>query len=80
MPSIYNSIIDNLIIRNTLTLEESVYALQTKETKLNDLGSIKEESANFAAQESFYRCWRDQKGQKVGASTVLQTVNRGYTV
>lgn len=42
-------------MHKTLTLKETVRALQTKETKLNDLGIIKEESTNFTAQ-------RGQKG------------------
>lgn len=53
MPSTYEGIIDNLNMRETLTLEETVRALRTKETELNDLGNIKEESANFAARGGF---------------------------
>lgn len=55
MPSTYESITDNLNMRKTLTLEEIVHTLETKETKLNDLGSIQEQNANFAAR----RCQRE---------------------
>lgn len=40
MPSTYESITNNLNMHKTLTLEEIVHALQTKETKFNDLRSI----------------------------------------
>lgn len=77
MPSTYESITDNLNMRKTLTLEEIVHALQTKKTKLNDLGSIKEQNANFATHR-YWGEWRGQKGAR--ACTVLQTANEGYTV
>ncbi len=59
MFSTYKSIINNLNMHKILTLEETVCALLTKETKLNDLRSIKKESANFAAQRDFYRGQED---------------------
>ena len=48
MPSTYEGVIDNLNIRDTLTLDGAVRALHTKETELIDLGVIKEESVYFA--------------------------------
>ena len=53
MPSTYEGIINNLNMRNVLTLEETVCALRTKKTELTDLGAIKEESAHFAARGDF---------------------------
>ena len=51
MPSTY--IINNLNMREVLTLGETVRALCTKEIELTDLGIIKEESAHFAARGGF---------------------------
>ena len=48
MPSTYEGIINNLNLRNILTLEETVCALCIKKTELNDLGVIKEENIHFA--------------------------------
>ncbi len=48
-PSTYEGIINNLNIRDILTLEETVCALRTKETELTDLGVIKEENEHFVA-------------------------------
>lgn len=81
MPSTYKSIVNNLNICKTLTLEETVRTLQIKETKLNNLGIIKEKSANFAAWKSFHRGqggWGKQGGAR--ACTVSQTANGGYTI
>ena len=47
MLSIYEGIIDNLNMRNILTLEETVCALCIKKTKLTNLEAIKEESTHF---------------------------------
>ncbi|MCJ1465010.1 hypothetical protein MMC07_003625 [Pseudocyphellaria aurata] len=46
MPATFEGIIDNLNMRDTLTLDETVRTLRMKETKLTDLGKVKEESAN----------------------------------
>lgn len=48
MPFTYKGIIDNLNMRDTLTLDSAVCALCTKETKFTNLGFIKEESVYFA--------------------------------
>lgn len=48
MLSSYEGIIDNLNIRDALTLEETVRAFYIKETELNDLKVIKEKSSHFA--------------------------------
>ncbi len=53
IPSTYESIIDNLNMRDILTWEETVRALRTKENKITDLGFIKEESEQFAARRRF---------------------------
>lgn len=60
MLSTYKEIIVNLNMRDTLTLNDLVRTLCTKETELTDLGVIKEESAHFAARERFRRglSWR----------------------
>ncbi len=50
----YESIINNLNIRDILTLEETVRTLRTKETVLANLDVIKEDSAYFAAQTGFH--------------------------
>lgn len=55
MPFAYKSIIDNLIMRKTLMLEEILYTLQIKKTKLKNLGSIKDKNAYFAGQRDFCR-------------------------
>lgn len=71
MPSTYKSIINNLNIYKTLTLEETVCIFQTKETKFNDLGIIKEKSVNFAAQKGFCGGREGREGQeRAGARTV----------
>ena len=78
MPSTYEGIIDNLNMRDILTLEETVRALRTKETELTDLGVIKEESAHFAARGGF----RGGRGGRGGAGirTISRTADGGYTV
>lgn len=53
MPSTCEGIIDNLNMRDVLSLEEIVRALRTKKTELTDLGVIKEESAYFTARGGF---------------------------
>lgn len=50
----YESIIDNFNMYKILILEKIVRVLQTKETKLNDLGIIKEKSINFVVQGDFW--------------------------
>ena len=64
MPSSYESIINNLNICKTLMLEETVCAFQTKEIKLNDLESIKEESANFTTQREFRKSQEKKEDKK----------------
>lgn len=49
MPIIYKRIINNLNMRNILTLQEIVYAFYTKKIKLTNLEVIKKENAHFAA-------------------------------
>lgn len=53
MPSNYEGIIDNLNMRDALTLEETVRALRTKKTELTDLGVAMEEIAHFAIRGGF---------------------------
>lgn len=53
MPFTYEGIINNLNMCNVLTLEETVHAFCTKETKLKDLVVIKEESIHFVTQKGF---------------------------
>ena len=78
MPSTYESIIDNLNMRDVLALEKTVRALHTKETELTDLGIIKEESAHFAARGGF----RGERGGRggAGARTISRTPDAGYAV
>lgn len=45
--------IDNLNMSDTLTLDDAVRGLRTKETELNDSGVIKEENAHFAGRGGF---------------------------
>lgn len=84
MLSTYESIIDNLNICKTLILEETVYIIQTKETKLNNLGIIKEKSVNFAVQGGFcggQRGWGGRGGwEKTRKCIVSQTANGGYII
>lgn len=53
--SIYEAIIDNLNMRDTLMFDVVVYALWIKKTELTNLEVIKEESVYFAAQREFCR-------------------------
>ena len=53
MPSTYERIIDNLNMRDILTLESVICVLWTKKTEFTDLRVIKEESEYFAAQRGF---------------------------
>lgn len=78
MPSTYEGIIDNLNMRDNLTLDGAVRALRTKETGLSDLGVIKEESAHFAARGGF----RGGRGSRGGASarTISRTPDGGYAI
>ena len=78
MPSTYEGIIDNLNMRDTLTLDSTVRALRTKETELTDLGVIKEESVYFATQGGF-RGGRKGRG-KAEARTITRTPDGGYAV
>lgn len=78
MPSTYESILDNLNMRDVLTLEEAVRALRTKETELTDIGVIKEESAHFAGRGGF-RGGRGGRGG-AGARTISRTPDGGYAV
>lgn len=78
MSATYEGIIDNLNMRNVLTLEETVRALCIKETELTNLGAIKEESAHFAAREEF-RGGRDGRG-RAGARMISRTADGGYAV
>lgn len=65
-------------MRDVLTLEETVRALRTKETGLNNFGVIKEESAHFAARGGF-RGGRGGRGG-AGACMISRTANGGYAV
>ena len=78
MPFTYEGIIDNLNMRDALTLEETVRALRTKETELTDLGIAMEESAHFAARGGF----RGGRGGRGGAGerTISRTPDGGYAV
>lgn len=58
MPSIYEQIINNLNIRNTLILDSIVCVICIKEIKLTDLKVIKEKSIYFVTQRGF------REGQK----------------
>ena len=78
MPSTYEGIRHNLNMHNVLTLEETVCALCTKETKLTDLGAIKEESAHFATRGGFQGGRGGREG--IGARTIFRTTDGGYAV
>ena len=49
----HEGIINNLNMRNILTLEEKVCAPCTKETELTNLGVIKEKNAHFTVRGVF---------------------------
>ena len=78
MPSIYEGIIDNLNMRDTLTLDDIVRVFRTKETELTDLGVIKEESAHFATRGGFRRGRGGWGGAR--ARTISRTSDGDYIV
>ena len=72
MPSTYEGIIDNLNMRDTLTLDDVVRALRTKEIEFTDLGVC------FATRGGFHG---GQKGQaKAEVRTIARTPDGGYAV
>lgn len=80
MPSTNEGIIDNLNMRKSLTLEETLRALRTKETELNNLRTIKEESAHFAGRGGL--CGgRGGRGEQGGAGgrTISRAADGGYS-
>ncbi len=78
LPSTYEGIIDNLNMRDTLTLDGAVRALCIKETELTDLGVIKEESVHFAARGGF--CGGREGRGGAGTRTISQTPDGGYAI
>ncbi len=63
IPSTYERIINNLNLRNILTLDGTVRAFRKEETEFTDLRAIKEESAHFAARRGFRRGRGDRGGE-----------------
>ena len=80
MPSTYEGyrVIDNLKMRDILTLEETVRAFHTKETELTDLG------AHQGGERTFCRPRGDSAGRGgrggAGARTISRTADGGYAV
>ena len=77
MASTYE-VIDNLKMRDILTLEETVRAFHTKETELTDLG------AHQGGERTFCRPRGDSAGRGgrggAGARTISRTADGGYAV
>ena len=78
IPSTYEGIINNLNIRDILTLDGAVCAFRKKETELTDLGVIKEESVYFAARGRF-RGGRGGRG-RAETRTISRTPDGGYAI
>ncbi len=78
MPFTFEGIIYNPKMRNTLTLDGAVRALQKKETELTNLRIIKEESAHFTTRGGFRRGRRDRGG--TGTRKISGTPDRGYAI
>lgn len=61
MPSSYESIIDNLNMRNILILEKTICTLHTKEINLSNLGVIKKKVRILLPKRDFAEVKKNKK-------------------